>query len=79
MYVSNILYKLTTCVIQMLILCIQLFRPFFGAEGVCPFTIGCTEYAIMQLEQNHFLTAMYNIIKRILICNPLYNLYIKNS
>lgn len=57
---------------------IQLLRPFLGPDSVCPFTIGCTQYAIMQLEEFPLSIAIPRIAKRLIMCNPFTNLLQKN-
>ncbi len=47
-------------------------RPLLGPEASCKYYIGCTEYAAIQLEDLPFHKALYNIIKRILSCSPLW-------
>ena len=56
------------------ILIIQLLRPLLGPGQVCPFTIGCTEYAYYQLESKPLGPALYNIFTRLISCNPITNL-----
>lgn len=59
---------------------IQAFRYTFGpVQKVCPFTIGCTDYALQQIETQPFLTAWKNIIHRLLLCNPITNFFKKNN
>lgn len=65
--------RLITYLARIIIICIQHLRPILGAQGVCPFTIGCTEYAMMQFQEQPFWTACYNTIKRLLACNPITN------
>ena len=57
---------------------IQAFRYLFGpGQQVCPFTVGCTQYAIQQLRTEPFLHAWKNIIHRLLLCNPITNFFKK--
>jgi putative component of membrane protein insertase Oxa1/YidC/SpoIIIJ protein YidD len=46
-------------------------RPLLG-PAVCRFTITCTNYAVLQLQQKPFFPACYLIIERLLLCNPLW-------
>ncbi|MBP9765093.1 membrane protein insertion efficiency factor YidD [Candidatus Babeliales bacterium] len=46
-------------------------RPFLGAMDVCPFTIGCTNFALITLENYIVPVATLIIIKRLLLCNPI--------
>jgi putative component of membrane protein insertase Oxa1/YidC/SpoIIIJ protein YidD len=64
--------------VSLSILLIQTFRYITGPEyQVCPFTVGCTQYAIQQLETEPFFAAWKNIIHRLLLCNPITNLFKK--
>ena len=47
-------------------------RPLFGPPAICPFKIGCTQFAIMQLEQNHVPVALWHTTYRVLRCNPIW-------
>jgi putative component of membrane protein insertase Oxa1/YidC/SpoIIIJ protein YidD len=63
-----------------LIYSIQAFRYTFGpAQQVCPFTVGCTEYAIEQIQTQPVLVAWKNILDRLLRCNPITNFFKKNN
>ncbi|MBI2344905.1 membrane protein insertion efficiency factor YidD [Candidatus Dependentiae bacterium] len=56
-------------------------RPLLGPENICPFTIGCTNFAIFNLENQPIPQAFWAISKRLLICNPigLLMLYLKQK
>ena len=71
--ICNCLKYLIKLLSLFLIFFIQLIRPFFGQDNVCPFTVGCTQYAIMQLKEVNFFIAIYRIVKRLLLCNPITN------
>lgn len=45
-------------------------RPFFGMR-CCRYTITCTQYAEHQLLTQPFWQAIWNIIKRVLSCQPI--------
>lgn len=64
---------------QLLSLLIQLLRPLLGPDKICPFTVGCTQYAIMQLKEAPLKRALIRIVKRLALCNPFTNLFKKNS
>ncbi len=53
-----------------LIAFIVTIRALLGPGGGCRHPVSCTRYACLQLEQEPFLRAFYNITKRILSCNP---------
>jgi len=69
---SSIFSTLLSCLIQLL-------RPFLGPDKICPFTIGCTQYAIMQLEQTPLRLAVPRICKRLILCNPITNIFKRKS
>lgn len=58
---------------QTLIILMYVIRPMLGPMNVCPYTIGCTQYAILQLQDEPFLPALRNIISRLLQCHPFGN------
>lgn len=55
------------------ILCYMIvkLRPLLGPEDVCPFAIGCTNFAIFNLEIQPTPLAFWAIFKRLLTCNPI--------
>jgi putative component of membrane protein insertase Oxa1/YidC/SpoIIIJ protein YidD len=53
-----------------LILLINLIRPMLGPSNICPFTIGCTQYALLQLQEQSLLIALKNITQRLVQCHP---------
>lgn len=55
-----------------LIWLITQIRPHLGPIGVCPFPIGCTQFAIMQLENHITPIAIIKTTIRLLQCNPLW-------
>lgn len=44
-------------------------RPILG-PAECKFPIGCTDFAISQLQSEPFFKAIWAIFKRVLACNP---------
>lgn len=55
--------------------CIELIihlRPVLGPSNICPFYIGCTEFALIELEKNCIPCAAYKICIRLLKCNPIW-------
>ncbi len=44
-------------------------RPLFGAAH-CKYRVGCTEFAVYQLKNKSFFTAVIQIVKRVISCNP---------
>jgi putative component of membrane protein insertase Oxa1/YidC/SpoIIIJ protein YidD len=64
---------------QLSIVLIETFRYILGpAQKICPFTVGCTQYAIQQLQNKSFFMAWKNIIDRLILCNPIHN-YVKKK
>ena len=45
-------------------------RPLFG-PAQCRFTVSCTKFAILQLQEKSFFSAVYAIGKRVISCNPI--------
>lgn len=45
-------------------------RPLLG-PAVCTYEIGCTQFAVTQLESLPLHKALWAIIKRLLACSPL--------
>lgn len=54
-----------------LIVCIRLIRPMLGPMNICPFTIGCTQYGLLQLQEQPLFIALKNIFQRLIQCHPL--------
>lgn len=46
-------------------------RPLFGIAH-CRYVISCTRFATEQLQNNKLFPAVWNIIKRVSSCNPLW-------
>ncbi|NBQ17314.1 membrane protein insertion efficiency factor YidD [bacterium] len=66
---KNLLRLLLRGIIHLVSLTIFTFRPLLGPAS-CKFSIGCTQYALLQLEQPSFLIALKNITLRLVRCNP---------
>ncbi|HEV2916885.1 MAG TPA: membrane protein insertion efficiency factor YidD [Candidatus Babeliales bacterium] len=56
---------------RILIVCIVIVRPLLG-PATCRFYVGCTAYAIDQLQTERLHYALLNISKRLLSCNPFW-------
>ncbi len=54
-----------------LITLIWLIRPMLGPMNICPFSVGCTQYALLQLHEQPLLTAIKQILQRLIQCHPL--------
>lgn len=52
---------------------ILIIRPLLG-PATCRFPDGCTKYAVRTLEEKSLFIALRLIIKRLLLCSPLYGL-----
>jgi putative component of membrane protein insertase Oxa1/YidC/SpoIIIJ protein YidD len=46
-------------------------RPLLGPAR-CKFTVTCTEYAIIQLQEKSLLVAIGEIVRRLFSCNPFW-------
>jgi putative component of membrane protein insertase Oxa1/YidC/SpoIIIJ protein YidD len=57
------------CICFLLIAMLTVLRPLLGPSA-CKFTIGCTQYAVMQLQEKNIFVALWLIAKRLLACNP---------
>ncbi|MBT3456333.1 membrane protein insertion efficiency factor YidD [bacterium] len=64
--------KITHYTRQLLIAIILGVRPFLGPTYTCRFVVSCTDYAIDQLETEPIFSAIWNILKRLCMCNPFY-------
>ncbi|MBP6892154.1 membrane protein insertion efficiency factor YidD [Candidatus Babeliales bacterium] len=53
-------------------------RPFFGPPAICPFKIGCTQLAIINLEQFSVPVAVWHTSCRLIRCNPIWLWWHKN-
>jgi len=56
-----------------LIFMLYMIRPQLGPMNICPFPVGCTQYAVAQLEQETLFKALKNIFLRIIQCHPFGN------
>lgn len=66
------IFKTVSIVIrELLVVAIFGLRPWLG-PAACRFPVSCTSYAIEQLKADQsFIIACFNIISRLLSCNPL--------
>lgn len=72
------LHAIDRTVAQSLCWLILQARPLFGPSGVCPFKIGCTQFAIIQLEQFSVPIALWHTSRRVIQCNPVWLWYHQN-
>lgn len=70
-YFLEFLIKTDRLIASMLCYLLQKIRPLFGPENVCPFAIGCTNFALFNLENQPVPLALCFIFKRVLMCNPI--------
>ena len=56
---------------SLFIFLINFFRPLLGPGNICPFELGCTQFAILQLQTKPLTVAIVSIAKRLLSCNPV--------
>lgn len=59
--------------------CISVVRALLGPQGVCRYTITCTQYAEQQLKDMPLYKAIPNIIHRVLSCNPLPQIFFRDK
>ena len=52
---------------------IWLIRPMLGPMNICPYSVGCTQYALQQLQEQSLFTALKNISGRLIQCHPFGN------
>ena len=64
------LFIISRGIAYILIFMITFIRPLLGPGNICPFTIGCTQYALLQLQEQSLVPALKNIIQRLLQCHP---------
>jgi len=57
-------------IISTFIFTIRTIRPLLGPDNCCRFFVPCTDYAQEQLKKEPFSKAVWNIIKRVISCNP---------
>ena len=65
-------HALDRAVAQCCIWLIVQSRPLFGPGNICPFVIGCTQYAILEFESSIVPVAFWRTTLRLLRCNPLW-------
>ncbi|MBV8661077.1 MAG: membrane protein insertion efficiency factor YidD [Candidatus Dependentiae bacterium] len=56
-----------------LVMMIWLIRPMLGPMNICPYSIGCTQFALQQLQEQPLLLALKNICGRLIQCHPFGN------
>ena len=61
--------QLASAFLQSLIIAL---RPLLGPSFVCPFQVGCTQYALNQLQEQNVFVAVWRIANRLIRCNPIY-------
>lgn len=71
--IKKVYAVLSKIIAIILILSIQLIRPILGPMNICPYTVGCTQYALQQLKEVPLLTALKNIFQRLIQCHPFGN------
>ncbi len=74
--VFNYLKKFISFILQFLIMSL---RPLLGPPAHCVYALSCTKFALYQLEHEPLGKAVWVIIKRLLSCNPITSLLIRNS
>lgn len=76
-YGAKLLHLCNRFVCNCCIVVIYLIRPMLGPSNICPLArtgiqqLGCTQYALQQLEQQYCYIAWWNIAVRIFSCHPL--------
>jgi len=67
---KKIVFGLSSIIAFILIMLINLIRPMLGPMNICPFSIGCTQYALLQLQEQSLFIALKNIMQRLMQCHP---------
>ncbi|MCA9769793.1 membrane protein insertion efficiency factor YidD [Candidatus Dependentiae bacterium] len=57
---------------KILIFILRGARPLLGPQARCKYKVGCTDYAVQQLQEKKIFVAIWCIFKRVLLCNPFY-------
>jgi putative component of membrane protein insertase Oxa1/YidC/SpoIIIJ protein YidD len=71
---SKKLFAFTSKLIALfLITMILLIRPMLGPMNISPYSVGCTQYALQQLQEQSLFTAFKNICERLIQCHPFGN------
>ena len=73
-----LLKKADLAIRSMLRILITTIRPLLGPSGICPFSLGCTQYADLQLKTEPLHIALFNICHRLLLCNPISGFFRKS-
>lgn len=47
-------------------------RPLLG-PACCKFSVSCTEFAVLKLQEEPLWRALWEIAKRLVRCNPFFN------
>ena len=71
----NYFKKFISFVLQFLIMSL---RPLLGPPVHCVYALSCTKFALYQLQEEPLGKAVWAIIKRLLSCNPITSLLIRN-
>jgi len=61
----------TKYVTKLFIFLITTLRPLLGTAHCAYADVGCTQFAIIQLQEKNIVTALLLIARRVLLCNPL--------
>lgn len=61
--------KGTNFINHLLIFFIYGLRPLLGPAS-CRYQVGCTQFAVLQLQKKPLLSALWHISKRLFFCNP---------
>lgn len=73
------LQRFDRCIAKLLIWLLIQIRPLFGPPNVCPFNLGCTQFAILQFENNCIAIALWHTNMRLLRCNPVTVFFYRSS
>lgn len=64
LFIMNLATRLISLFLRLMI---QTFRPLLG-PATCKYPIGCTQYALEQLNEVPLSQALWNIVKRVFSC-----------
>ncbi len=53
-------------------------RPLLGTANCAYDDIGCTEFAIAQLQEKNIFAALFFITRRVLLCNPIGQYFLRD-
>ncbi len=77
-WLLHFLQLLSKLVRHLLVIFLIGLRPLLG-PACCKFTVSCTDFAVLKLQEGPLLHALWEIIKRLSRCQPLYRAFSKHE